>query len=160
MLPIRRFQGGFVVEGIINVWSRGRLGKAFVILAGLLFLAGLAGMVGIVVQAQSSNAQPTAVVTPVPTLAPTDPPTDTPEPTLAPAPSTASLPAAPSTPTVNPAADPKSDAYPCLGGQVKGNRKTGIYYMAGQRGYKPRNDVRCFDDEQLAQAAGYQRARE
>ncbi|MGH2370457.1 MAG: hypothetical protein ACRDI2_19960 [Chloroflexota bacterium] len=64
-------------------------------------------------------------------------------------------------PTVPPAPRQQTSASaPCLSGQIKANRNSGIYHAPGQRDYaRTRANVACYDTEGQAAAAGYRPAR-
>lgn len=56
--------------------------------------------------------------------------------------------------------DRASDAKPCAVGQVKGNTKSMIYHVEGQRDYaKTKKSVKCFVNEVAAKKAGYRKAK-
>lgn len=79
--------------------------------------------------------------------------------TPSPAPVITTAPPSSAAPTATAARNQSAGSSPCLVGQYKGNRKSGIYHAPGQRDYdKTKDDVACFDTEPQAVAAGFRRA--
>lgn len=146
-----------------KLWLSG--GWAIIVLAIFGAVAGAGGDDGRQAAATATPAPRTAVPlvatsSPVPTASParTPSPTRTPSPSPSPSPArTASVPPTPS-PTPGPRAVTEASA-PCLDGQIKANRNSGIYHQPGQRDYERTTaNVACFDTEAEAVAAGYRRA--
>lgn len=108
------------------------------------------------VTSSATLAAPTATATPTRTPSPTR----TPTPTASPTPTRTATPARTATPS--PAATVRTvteASAPCLDGQVKANRNSGIYHQPGQRDYERTTaNVACFDTAAQAEAAGYRPA--
>jgi len=111
--------------------------------------------------ATSPTSSPTAATsTPTPSPSTTSA-TATPTPTATPSPTSttptpaasSSTPSATSTPTASPSSQPNS----C---PVQGNTNSNIYHVSGQRWFNKMNpsNVRCFESESAAQAAGFRRS--
>jgi endonuclease YncB( thermonuclease family) len=58
-----------------------------------------------------------------------------------------------------PTRQPTDASWPCLEGQIKANRNSGIYHVpAGQSSARTRANVECFDTEEQARTGGFRRA--
>lgn len=107
-----------------------------------------------------------------PSVTATRPATNTPGPTNTPAPSRTPVPPTDTrtptpTRTVAPTRTPEPTATrgvteasaPCLSGQIKGNRNSGIYHTPFQSSYREtKANVACFETEEEARDAGFRRA--
>jgi len=100
------------MEGIISLWSRGRMAKLFVVIAVALLGASVVGALALVVQSQSPDDPSDRISVAAPSLSPTDTPTATPAPPLHPSPTLGPLLVATTSPTLTPASNATSAAFP------------------------------------------------
>jgi hypothetical protein len=159
------------VAGIVRLWSKGCIGKAVVLLGGLIVLGLCGSIVGggnrtrtaatPTAPAQAVIAAPGATEAPAATNAPRA--TQTPKPSATPEPTETLVPTFTPEPTltVKPhnvkgvAPLSKNDCPPeyLIKGNIGNNGK--LYHVPGSRSYAGTNPERCFATEADAEAAGF-----
>jgi hypothetical protein len=141
------------MEGIISLWSRGRMAKLFVVIAVVLLGASIFGALALVVQSQSPDDPADGITVAAPSPSPTAAPTPTAAPVLHGSSMLAPLFAAASLPARTSASDATSAVLRCRAKQIEGAQRSGVAPTL-------QADVHCFDSAAQARAAGYQRASE